>query len=99
MFCQAPCVASFVYEMCFVNKVWVIEKQHKNECAKVHSLNLQVASPAIQIQMQVLNFSKFRELVVDVFLCGFFMYTRHKQDPAFNSYNQENTQSKIMKIV
>lgn len=60
-------------------------------------LYLQVAGPAIQIEMQVFDFSKLRKLVVDVFLRGFLVYTRHKQDPALNSCNQTRKASEIIK--
>lgn len=76
-----------------------MDERHRNEWRNAQNLNLEVASSAVEVEMQVLNFSKFRELVMDVFLCSFFMYARHKDDPTFNSYNQENTSLKIIPIV
>lgn len=54
----------------------------------VDILYLQVACSAIQIKIQVFDFSKLRKLVMDVFLCGFFMDAGHKQDPALHSCKQ-----------
>lgn len=54
----------------------------------VDILYLQVACSTIQIKIQVFDFSKLRKLVMDVFLCGFFMDAGHKQDPALHSWKQ-----------
>lgn len=54
----------------------------------VDIIYLQVSRSTIQIKIQVFDFSKLRKLVMDVFLCGFFMDTGHKQDPALHSCKQ-----------
>lgn len=54
--------------------------------------HLKVACSAIKVEMQILDFSKFWKLVMDIFLCGLFMYTGHKQDPALHSYKKKITQ-------
>lgn len=46
--------------------------------------HLQVARPPVQIQMDVLDLSKFGKLVVDVLLCGLFMDSGDEQDPTLD---------------
>lgn len=54
-------------------------------CLILHkSIPLEVACSAVKVEMQVLDFSKLWELVMDVFLCGLFVYACHKQDPALH---------------
>ena len=51
---------------------------------KYHELlYLDIASPTIEIEVEVFNLSKLCELVGDVLLCGFFMHVGHQHNPSF----------------
>lgn len=45
---------------------------------------LDITSPTIQIQVQILDLPKVREQIVEILLAGFFMDIGDDDDPAFN---------------
>jgi len=46
--------------------------------------HLDIASPTIQIQMQVLDFAKLGELILEILLGRFFMNIGDEYDPPFD---------------
>ena len=50
-------------------------------------VSLDIASPSIQVQVQVRDAPEVFEYIPDIFLLGFVMNPRDKYDPTFNGYD------------